>query len=257
MLNKIEEIASSPQSSLISKEATPNLFEFYAKHIFSLPLNNVLAERQFNLLQLHLNDNKSELSKQATITFVKEILHGGKTNTMPTKAASEIHEERMKKYTQMLTTDVLQEARKNLNKIRENCTHGPLTAKDVYPRAWVEKKVNNNLPETIQSLKADGRKLKLQWKASTKGTSTLEGQRSFNPTVIEEVTNTPDGQVPRFMQLAALKVWNYGEELPIYDLPRECKLCLQNLTNVFQPLTTHLSMSHMSVNVTPLPAHEE
>ena len=61
----------------------------------------------------------------------------------------------------MLTTDILQEARKNLNKIRENCKHGPLTANDVYPKAWVEKKVNNNLPEMIKSLKADSRKLKL------------------------------------------------------------------------------------------------
>ena len=109
----------------------------------------------------------------------------------------------------------------------------------------------------IKSLKADSRKLKLHWKASAKGTSALEGQRSFNPTVIEEVTSTPDGQVPRFMQLGALKVWNYGEELPIYDLPRECQLCLQNLPNVFQPPTTHLSTSHMSEHVTLLPAHEE
>ena len=163
----------------------------------------------------------------------------------------------MKEYTQMLTTDILQEARKNLNKIRENCKHGPLTANDVYPKAWVEKKVNNNLPEMIKSLKADSRKLKLHWKASAKGTSALEGQRSFNPTVIEGVTCTPDGQVPRLMQLAALKVWNYGEELPIYDLPRECQLCLQNLPNVFQPPTTHLSTSHMSEHVTLLPAHEE
>ena len=179
MLSEIKEIASSPHSSLISKEATPNLFEFYAKHIFSLPANNVLAERQFNLSQLYLNDNMSELSKQASITFVENILHSGKTNTTTTEAASEVHEERMKDYTQMLTTDVLQEAGKNLNKIRENCTHGPLTAKDVYPRAWVEKKVNNNLPEMIQSLKADSCKLKLQWKASAEGTSALEGQRSF------------------------------------------------------------------------------
>ena len=200
------------QGSFISKEATPNLFELYAKHIFSLPVNNVLAERQFNLSQLYLTDNMSELSKQASITFVENILHSGKTNTRTTEAAREVHEERMKEYTQMLTTDVLQEARKNLNKIRENCTHGPL-----------------------------------QWKASARGTSALEGQRSFNPTVIEGVTCTPDGQVSRLMQLAALKVWNYGEELPIYDLPRECQL---------SP-TTHLSTSHMSEHVTLLPAHEE
>ena len=133
----------------------------------------------------------------------------------------------------MFTTNLQQEARKNLNKIRENCTHGPLTAKDVYPKGWVEKKVNNDLPEAIQSLKADGRKLELQWKAFAKGTAALEGKRSFNPTVIEGVTSTPDEQIPRLMQLAALKVWNYGEELPIYDLPRECQLCLQNLPNVF------------------------
>ena len=60
-LGEIKEIALSPRGSLISKEATPNLFEFYAKNIFSLPVNNVLAERHFNLFQLYLNDNRSEL----------------------------------------------------------------------------------------------------------------------------------------------------------------------------------------------------
>ena len=74
------------QGSFISKEATPNLFEFYAKHIFSLLVNNVLTERQFNLSQLYLNDNMSELSKQASVTFVKNILHSGKTNTRTTNA---------------------------------------------------------------------------------------------------------------------------------------------------------------------------
>ncbi|PFX20877.1 hypothetical protein AWC38_SpisGene25799 [Stylophora pistillata] len=100
-------MALSQQSSLISKEATPNLFEFYAKHIFSLPVKNVLPERQFNLSQLYLNDNMTELSKQASITFVENILHRGKTNTRTTEAAREVHEERMKEYAQMLTTDLL------------------------------------------------------------------------------------------------------------------------------------------------------
>ena len=125
LLSEIKEIALSPQSSLISKEATPNQFEFYAKHIFSLPVNNVLAERQFNLSQLYLNDNMSELSKQASITFVEDILHSGKTNTRTTEAVREVHEERVKEYAQMLPTNLLQEARKNLNRIRENCTQRP------------------------------------------------------------------------------------------------------------------------------------
>ena len=103
-LGEIKEIALSPQGSLISKEATPNLFEFYAKNIFSLPVNNVLAERHFNLSQLYLNDNRSELSKQASATFVGNILHSGKTNTRTTEVALEVREERMKEYAQLLTT---------------------------------------------------------------------------------------------------------------------------------------------------------
>ena len=255
LLNEIKAMASSPQSCLISKEATPHLFEFYAKHIFSLPVNNVIAERQFNLSQLYLNDNMSELSKQASITFVQNILHNGKTNNRTTEAAREVHEERMKEYTQMLTSDLLQAARKNFNMIKANNTHRPLTAKDVYPKAWKEKKVKNDTPTMIQSLKADGRKLQLYWKASTKGTSALEEQRSFKPTVIEG--NTPDGQVPTLLQLAALKVWDYGEELPTHDLPRECQIFIQNLPKVFQPSATSLSTFSMYVNATPLPAHEE
>jgi len=73
----------------------------------------------------------------------------------------------------------------------------------------------------IKSLKAEGRKLELQWKASTKGTSQLENQRSFRPTAITEFRTA--GQVPSIMQLAATEVWGYGQELSIHDLPRECQ----------------------------------
>ena len=136
LLNDIKRVATSPQSSLISKEANPHLLEFYAKHIFSIPVNNVIAERQFNLSQLYLQNNMSELSKQASITFVENILHSGKNNNRTTEAAREVHEERMKAYANMLTSDLLQEARKKLNTIRKCENHGPLTAKDVYPKAW-------------------------------------------------------------------------------------------------------------------------
>ena len=87
-LSEIKEITLSPQSLLISKEATPNLFEVYAKPIFSLPVNNVLAERQFILSQLYVNDNMSKLLKQASITFVENILHRGKTNTRTTSTST-------------------------------------------------------------------------------------------------------------------------------------------------------------------------
>ena len=123
LLSEIKEIAPSPQSSLIGTEAISNLFEFYAKNIFSLPVNHVLAERHFNLSQLYLNDNRSELSKHASVTFVEKILRSGKTNNRTTEVSHEVHKERMKENAQLLTTDFLQEARENFNKIRENSTH--------------------------------------------------------------------------------------------------------------------------------------
>ena len=107
----------------------------------------------------------------------------------------------------MLTSDLLQEARKKLNTIRKCKNHGPLTAKDVYPKAWETRKLNSNTPSMIQSLKAEGHKLELQWKASTKGTSQLEPQRSFRPTVITEFRTAEKG--PSLMLLAATEVWGY------------------------------------------------
>ena len=215
-------------------------------------MNNVIAERQFsNLSQLYFRENMSELTKQASITFVENILHSEKTNNRTTEAAREVHEERMKAYAHMLTSDLLQEARKNLNTIQKFKTNGPQTAKDVYPKAWEARKLNSDTPSMIQSLKAEGRKLELQWKASTKGTSQLEEQRSFRPTVIVRTA----GQVPPLMQLAALKIWDYGQELPTHNLPRECQLFIQNLPNTVQPNSP--SASTLDMNVTPLPMHEE
>ena len=254
LLNDIKRVATSPQSSLISKEANPHLFEFYAKHIFSIPVNNVIAERQFNLSQLYLQNNMSELSKQASITFVENILHSGKNNNRTTEAAREIHEERMKAYANMLTSDLLQEARKKLNAIRKCENHGPLTAKDVYPKAWEARKLNSNTPSMIKSLKAEGRKLELQWKASTKGTSQLENLRSFRPTVITEIRTA--GKVPSLMQLAATEVWSYGHELSMHDLPRECQFFVQNLPKIVQSLNIDLP-STLHMYTTQLPMQEE
>ena len=81
LLNDIKRVATSPQNSLINKEANPHLFEFYVKHIFSIPVNNVIADRQFNLSQLYIQNNMSKLTKQASITFVENILHKGKNTT--------------------------------------------------------------------------------------------------------------------------------------------------------------------------------
>ena len=106
----------------------------------------------------------------------------------------------------------------------------------------------------VQSLKAEGRKLELQWKASTKGTSQLENQRSFRPTVITEFRTA--GKVPSLMQLAATEVWGYGQELSMHDLPRECQFFVQNLPNIVQSLNIdHLST--LDMHTTQLSLQEE
>ena len=89
LLNEIKEVATSHESFLINKKTCHHLFEVYAKHIFSLPVNNVIAEQLFNLSQVYLHDNLSELSKQAAITFVENILHSGEINGRTTAAAWE------------------------------------------------------------------------------------------------------------------------------------------------------------------------
>ena len=137
--------------------------------------------------------------------FVENILHSGKSNGKTTAAARDLHERRMRAYGQLLNTELLQEARKNLEKIQKgNVDSGPLTPKDVYTKAWEGKKPNKQMSTIIKSLKDEGRKLELLWKASTKGTIYLEQQRSFRPTALQGLGI--NDQIPSLMLLAALTV---------------------------------------------------
>ena len=135
---------------------------------------------------------------------------------------------------------------------------GPLTAKDVYPKAWEEKKPNKQMSTIIKSLKDEGRKLELLWKASTKGTIYLEEQRSFRPTALQGLGS--NDQVPTLMLLAALKVWAHGEELPAHDLPLECRKFIENLPGLLPATPANPGSSleiHRDISLTPLPIHEE
>ena len=110
----------------------------------------------------------------------------------------------------------------------------------------------------IRSLKDEGRKLELPWKASTKGTIYLEEQRSFRPTALQGLRT--NDQVPSLMLLAALTVWGHGEELPAHDLPLECRKFIENLPGLLSvtPVNTVSSLEiHRNISLTPLPIHEE
>ena len=58
-------------------------------------------------------------------------------------AARDAPEKRMRTYMQLNHTVLLEEARKNPDNIHKgNVDSGPLTEKDIYPKAWEEKKPN-------------------------------------------------------------------------------------------------------------------
>ncbi|KAK2552068.1 hypothetical protein P5673_026812 [Acropora cervicornis] len=99
----------------------------------------------------------------------------------PLRLQGNVRERRMRAYGQLLNTELLQEARKNLEKIQKgNVDSGPLTAKDVYTKAWEEKKPNKQMSTIIKSLKDEGRKLELLWKATTKGLSIWKKRRHLD-----------------------------------------------------------------------------
>ena len=75
LLNEICHISEMKTGVPISKESFPHLFDWYAKHVCSLPVHNALAERQFNITDLYLDPNMSEETNQATQLFVQNIIH--------------------------------------------------------------------------------------------------------------------------------------------------------------------------------------
>ena len=74
---------------------------------------------------------------------MENIPHCGKTIGSTTVDAKDVPEKIMRAYMQLFHTVLLQEARKNPDNIHErNVDSGPLTEKDIYPKAWEEKKPN-------------------------------------------------------------------------------------------------------------------
>ena len=73
ILKEIAQIGEMKNGILVTKELFP-LYEWNAKHIYSLPVHNALAERQFNIASLYLDPNMSEESIQATQLFVQNTI---------------------------------------------------------------------------------------------------------------------------------------------------------------------------------------
>ena len=75
MHSEIEMLAQQTQPSVPAADREPHMWMWFSHHVFALPVNNVLAERQFNLANIHLTSSDSEISKQATHLFVENVLN--------------------------------------------------------------------------------------------------------------------------------------------------------------------------------------
>ena len=75
LLKEISKIAELTSGVMISKKNFPVLFNWMEKHVFSLPVHNALAERQFNIAELYLDPNMSEEANQAIQLFVQNVVH--------------------------------------------------------------------------------------------------------------------------------------------------------------------------------------
>ena len=100
----------------ITQQLFPALFEWFARHIFALPVHNALAERQFNIATFYLDPNTSEESIQAIQLFVQNIVHqtSGKSNKLRMTALSRVEcRQKMAEYSGTVTPELVVEAKRS------------------------------------------------------------------------------------------------------------------------------------------------
>lgn len=252
LLMEIKSVAESQNPQLISPKYEPFLYKWFATYLFAVPVNNVVAERQFNIASIHVDVNQSELSKQATQLFVENVLHGpeerynllGKVKTdhqenkeikiRITEMVRNHVRNQMRKYASQMSPVLLLEARKNLDNIKQKSgAAGPLTAMDLFPLKFFEMKSRD--PDEFHQLQYEGRDAALQWVASRKkDKGAIETKRTYRPIIPNYNNMLPDDTVPSLMMIAALKLQRYGEELPLTNLPRECMQYVEFLPRIIE-----------------------
>ena len=107
LIKEIHEIAERTEGVLLSKEHFPVLYQWNAKHRFSLPVHNALAERQFNIANLYLDPNMSEEPVQSTQLFVKNIHQKGVKKLRTTRKTREEYKNRMIQYLETVNHDLI------------------------------------------------------------------------------------------------------------------------------------------------------
>ena len=236
-LNEIYHISEMKTGVLISKESFPHLFDWYAKHVFSLPVHNALAERQFNITDLYLDPNMSEETNQATQLFVQNIIHErvDKANKSRTTAKTrDEYRSRMVSYSNTITAELINQAKVNIHDQKQGTAEhpAPLKAKDVVKEKWKGLKERPGTQQTLGQLESEGRDLEIRWQSTTLKNKYLEAERTFKPSFSEDIW--AKDHVPSLRIICASQIRAFGDVLKIDDLPYDCQILIRYLPKIVE-----------------------
>ena len=230
ILKEITQIGEMKNGLLVTKELFPLLHEWNAKHIYSLPVHNALAERQFNIASLYLDPNMSEESIQATQLFVQNIIHKkGAKKLRTTPKTREEYKTRMIAYTKTVNHELIASAKSALTDQKSGKAEhpAPLKAQEVAAGGWEGLKDKENATEIIKSLEEQGRNIEVRWQSSTIRDKRYEAERSFKPTFAEDLFNKD--QVKSLRVICAAKIRRLADQIKIDELPYECQVLVKYL----------------------------
>ena len=234
LLAEIYYVAKRDSGVLISKEMFPCLSEWYAKHIFSLPVNNALAERQVNIVSLYLDPNMSKESNQASQLFVRNAVYEkvSKSNNLRTTASGrKLYLQKINNYSKKVTNQLICEAKGNVcdQKLGIADHPAPLKPSDVSKERWDNLKECKDAQEVIEEYKNRGDQVAI---FHSKKNKQFEAERTFKPTISEDIWS--EESVPSLRVICAAKIRSYGQEISLNELPLECQLlvkCVPKLIN--------------------------
>ena len=236
LLKEISKIAELTSGVMISKKNFPVLFNWMAKHVFSLPVHNALAERQFNITELYLDPNMSEETIQAIQLFVQNVVHektDKKATNRTTAHSRQDYITKMASYSDALTPDLIKMAKNNIVDQKRGTALNPalnsLKPREITATKWknLKEKSNDNVSTTTSELQKAGRELEIKWQSSTQRNKYLEAERSFRPVYSEDIRS--NDRVPSLRVICASKIKRNGHEIRIDELPRELQILVRYL----------------------------
>ena len=184
LLQDITTVANCSKSSAPQQEQEPHLWAWCCKHVFSIPVNNAIAERQFNIASLYLSASESESSKQSSHLFVENILHAGDTKRRGDRVTAQhrcVVREQMVEYCSSVTTANIQQAQNalQLRNLTGQSDGRTKTSFEVYKDALSRHKQRLDHDEDMVQLEQAGRAHSVAYLPTRKADSVLAEKRSF------------------------------------------------------------------------------